>query len=802
MAVTTAAPAIWLLLVTLGGASAATLGGAPLPLDPVLSAVAPEQCMWYVAYSGQGPADPASANQTEQLFAEPEVQRFAEELEAQIMRAVQRASRGGGEEAIAAEAVPVLIRAALTRPMAMYLEDAGPGPEGVMVEGAVVFNAGEKRAEVQTAIEQLLGLAEQQGLSISAESAAGMSWSRPALPPDAPAVRWTWKDDYLLIAVGEQTPQRLADRMGGSAPAWLDDLRQRQDEVTREISIGRVDVTAILNRIQPLIAQEEPDAWMAIDRLGLTSIREFSGRSGYDEVGCVSTAHLATDGQRSGLLAFLPHEPLSKRDLSLAPKDALIAVAKRLDPGDLWDDALDLVSQFEPRAEVEMEQALDQIETHLGVNVRRDIVDSLDDVWVAYLPSGNVMFSWSNAAVAVKVKDRATLDRAITKLCAAARAQMRPDDAAIVESSIGDYTLYSLQIREEGVPVSPSWCASDEWLVFGLSPQGVRAAIQRGDGESLADAPGVDDALAPGAAVLAYQDTPTLVRELYPLVQMGVQMLAGQLRNEGIEIDPSILPTADVLVRHMRPGVTTWSHESDGFHLISRGSLPGGGNLAAAAPMFVGMSVPAVISARQAARNAQDMNNLKQILLAFHNFHDANGRFPADIVDDAGKPLLSWRVAILPYLEQGGLQDRIHLDEPWDSPHNREVLQDMPRVFQSVSDEAPAGKTQFLGLNGPGTIFEGEGEISFRNITDGTSNTICVVMADADAAVEWAKPGDLPFDPEKPKRGLSGGTRGLLIGLCDGSVHTFPPDVSADLLRSMATRGGGEVINMYDEIYR
>ncbi len=72
------------------------------------------------------------------------------------------------------------------------------------------------------------------------------------------------------------------------------------------------------------------------------------------------------------------------------------------------------------------------------------------------------------------------------------------------------------------------------------------------------------------------------------------------------------------------------------------------------------------------------MNNMKQIALACHMYIDSHKRFPTDIVDADGKPLLSWRVAILPYLEQQGLYNQLHLDEPWDSDHNRQVLSSMP----------------------------------------------------------------------------------------------------------------------------
>ena len=79
----------------------------------------------------------------------------------------------------------------------------------------------------------------------------------------------------------------------------------------------------------------------------------------------------------------------------------------------------------------------------------------------------------------------------------------------------------------------------------------------------------------------------------------------------------------------------------------------------------------------------QCVNNLKQIALAMHNFHAGNNAFPRPaILDEKGKPLLSWRVAILPYIDQQALYDKFKLDEPWDSPHNKALLKEMPAIYR------------------------------------------------------------------------------------------------------------------------
>ncbi len=127
------------------------------------------------------------------------------------------------------------------------------------------------------------------------------------------------------------------------------------------------------------------------------------------------------------------------------------------------------------------------------------------------------------------------------------------------------------------------------------------------------------------------------------------------------------------------------------------------------------------------------MNNLKQIGLAMHNYHATNGSFPpAYTVDKDGKPLLSWRVLILPFLEQEALYKEFHLDEPWDSPHNKPLIERMPTsyVCPSESDRrVDRGKTTYLTPRGKATIFPGPEGIKIQKITDGSSNTIFAVDA-------------------------------------------------------------------------
>jgi hypothetical protein len=192
--------------------------------------------------------------------------------------------------------------------------------------------------------------------------------------------------------------------------------------------------------------------------------------------------------------------------------------------------------------------------------------------------------------------------------------------------------------------------------------------------------------------------------------------------------------------------------------------------------------------------------DLKNILLALHNYHSAVNRFPpVAIRSKDGRPLLSWRVTILPFLgaEGSALYREFKLDEPWDSPHNSKLIERMPAVFHSPKIKTGrAGMTTYLAPAGKELVFTGQEDgTSIKDITDGTSNTIMLVDAADEKAIIWTKPDDLTVDLSDPKKDLFGHYRGyFLAGMADGSVRRVPGTISAATLRAAFTRAGGEVL--------
>ena len=223
--------------------------------------------------------------------------------------------------------------------------------------------------------------------------------------------------------------------------------------------------------------------------------------------------------------------------------------------------------------------------------------------------------------------------------------------------------------------------------------------------------------------------------------------------------------------------------------------------------ILVALLLPAVQAAREAARRISCNNNLKQISLAMHNYAQAYRCFPpAYIPDKNGKPMHSWRVLILPYMEQQELYHQYRFNEPWNSPHNSALAALMPRTY-ACPTEGPVGSTMtsYAMIVGPKTISDGPTAHKLSDISDGTSNTIMVVEA-TEAHINWMEPRDLDADnmqfringggdPLAAKNEISSPhSNGANVSLCDGSVRIISASIDPKLQEALTPINGREAV--------
>lgn len=203
---------------------------------------------------------------------------------------------------------------------------------------------------------------------------------------------------------------------------------------------------------------------------------------------------------------------------------------------------------------------------------------------------------------------------------------------------------------------------------------------------------------------------------------------------------------------------------------------------------------------------SQSKNNLKQIGLALHNYHDTYRTYPpAFIADEDGRPKHSWRVLILPYLEQQSLYEKYDFSEAWDGPHNREIGKQVVEAFSDpVYQSKPSTAINYLAVVGPHTAWPGANSRtrSIEDFPDGTSNSVLAIEASAVSAT-WIEPRDLTLEEAiealskpDPDGAWSGNWRydvylGRQVLFADGTVRRFEP-ISREAARVWLTIDDGK----------
>jgi hypothetical protein len=193
----------------------------------------------------------------------------------------------------------------------------------------------------------------------------------------------------------------------------------------------------------------------------------------------------------------------------------------------------------------------------------------------------------------------------------------------------------------------------------------------------------------------------------------------------------------------------------------------------------------------------ETQQRLKQIGIAFHGYGaDHKDRWADDITDKDGRVLLSWRVALLPYLDEQKLYKEFKLDEPWDGEHNKKLVAKMPKVYAPVRGKAKPGETYYQRFVGKDALFNERGtDFTIPTIPDGTSNT--ALVAEAGDRVVWTKPADLPFNKKAPLPKLGGLFDGdFHVLLCDGSVYLFRKDYDPDDMKKVIMPADGNRVDL------
>ncbi len=578
-------------------------------------------------------------------------------------------------------------------------------------------------------------------------------------------------------------------------------------------------------------------------RLGLDGVKRIEFVWGFEGDAMRTVLRAVAPAPRRGLLALMDQPTFDAGSLPPMPAGLTGFTVLSIDFTKTYDQITTLLKPADANGPDRVAMVEDAIRQQFGFDLRKDLIAGLGPklaVYVQASPGGaegggsraaQMMNSFSGLTIAAEVHDQAALTRAIDPVMKTANQILqqvpvggglefrkqegtrpayvldlpagllpppfatlfRPtivlgkDQLAIAASTVAAEQTANLS----GLPMDRRWKPTEAFVPV-VSKVPANLVYLR-----IADPRQTMPAFLEALPILAEQINAQMAQARRMRGQFGPPPPAGAAATPTLRVDPDKLPRAEELIPLLFPASTALQVDGQGASLIAREPIPGLTSPAVGG-FLIAMLLPATQSAREAARRAQCVNNLKQIALAFHNHHSANNALPMPaITDKDGKPLLSWRVAILPYLEQQELYNKFKLDEPWDSPNNKPLIKEMPQVYLCPSRRSPeAGTTTYRVFVGNGALFEEGQSMGFQNVTDGTSNTVMVV--ESKDAVPWSKPDELKFDPEaKPSLQGAGSPHpgGFNTAFADGSVRFLKNSVALQVWKALITRGSGEVIS-------
>jgi hypothetical protein len=818
-------------LLLLGGVP---MGGLPpLPEDKALVGAAPRECLLYMSWYGAGETAADSKNQAERLMADPDVRRCFSTLWKELQAAVRRDGLGMGPQnaAMLSETALPLVEIFLTRPCSLFISDVelrldkARRPDGVNVRAGILVNAGPHKESLQRILARLERMAlpelDEAAPKTKEVTIAGVKLRQLPLPAEAPKVFWGFQGDYLVVAVGDGTAETMlaALKTPAGPPKWLKQVHERLP-VERPTAVSYLNLKQLRDTIVKTLGEEAGTLKRLLETTGLDTVESLASVSGLDQTDSLTKTFLATEGPPRGVLNLVADKPLTAADLSAVPRDATFAAVARFDAVKAYQMVWDMIREYDPRAVDRAKAELSAFEEQIGFRIREDLLEGLGDVYSLYSSSGEGGMLLGITA-AIQVRDRDKLD----KVSDALRDMIRRGDGRDGGPSMSSFRqrgqLVHVLDLGRGIPVAPAWCVTDGKLLIALYPQSIKSYLARpAEAGTLADVPEVAAALKDKPSSLTYENTPELFRTFYPYLQMVAPMVTHELKQVGMNVDASLLPAGSAIYPYLRPSVSMASRRENGILSTSRRTVPGAG-VAALVPVAAALALPAYRVAGEASDVVVSSNNLKQMALAMHIYHDTHDALPAPAnYDKDGKPLLSWRVHILPYIERTDLYEQFKLDEPWDSEHNKKLIKHMPAIYKVPSSRpiavgVPAGKskeearelmeferfkTSYLVPAGERTMFPkgkaGSRGTRLAQIVDGLSNTIMIVEAAPDKALIWTKPDDWQFNPDKPTEGLFGyRPNGFLAALGDGSVRTVSRTLPAGTIKAMFTRDGREVVD-------
>jgi Protein of unknown function (DUF1559) len=570
--------------------------------------------------------------------------------------------------------------------------------------------------------------------------------------------------------------------------------------------------------------------------LGLDGLKRIDFQWGFQDAALVSRLRIVAPAPRRGVFALLDQPTFSVGTLPSLPAHLTGLCVLSVDLAKTYDQVDTLIKLVNPYPPTNPPNS--GVLARHGIDLRNELLGHLGPQVAFYVqaPRGDeaptavskLMSQVAGFTLTAQVRDEAASARAIDSLIKSFNPMLReylrgiprrPGDTSSLaflkfQKLAGPRPQYVLDLPPNFLPqpyvaaLRPTVTLNRDRLVVSASTPAAKQALAgaspwQPDGAFIpvvktlpADMVylGLFDPRA-GTAVFA-KTLPIVIRQINAEIVLARRRTGKNPEDVLLRLEPDTIPEAEELDRLLFPSSTTLTVDRRGGILTHREAIPTLTSPATGA-VLVALVAPAVQSSLETARRVQCASNLKQIALAMHNYHASNNVFARPATrDEKGQPLLSWRVAILPYLEQQELYDKFKLKEPWDSPHNKELLKEMPLVYRCpIRGRVAPFTTNYRVFVGKGALFEKDQDVGLADVTDGRPNTLMVV--EAKEPVPWTKPDDLSFDPAAAPSLYGAGSPhpgGFHGSMANGSVRFFKNTIDLNVFRALITRAAGEIV--------
>ena len=761
--------------------------------------VAPEKCVSYVAWNNDA-EKPIEGNSTQELMADPDVRAFVDDMKRRAgLYAPAMVSEQGTMPQEKLELLhklsPKLVASIFERSGCMFVEEVDmvrnmEAPPAI--KAAMLVDLG---GDADKFVAEMAKISGSEDLPLAKVELAGTKAYKFDLVEEAGTMYFGNVGEVFVVAISEQAYVGAVERMKGSkTPAWLADLDTKSQVLKHVHSLAYLDVNSVMRSLRKAFG---PNSNVVGELLGVSNVEKIQVVGGLDNEG--SATHVLVEASElEGVLGLLAKNPVNDALFENVPSDSLGAMAMTLDV----DGLLELIKTVEtimgPGAD--FNQFKQEFQNNTGVDLEADLVRNLGSSWMLYNGASD---GWLSGMTLVgEVKSATKLTAAIEKFFEAAGEQVKRMPArhrpGLFKQAYAGETIYSMTFPDMFVEVS--FCVQKDRIVIGMFPQAVMTAVKGLPAdEVLMDDMRVkklnDSSFLKGDVKLSgmvYVDAKLQAQVFFPYMQFlktaASTIFRYQVGPNSLNLMKGVeLPPARTVVRKIKPTTILVRTNEQGIEIEARQTIPTNG-VVASIPVGIGMLLPAVGQVRKAARQTESLNNLRQMALASLNYESAHMKFP---VDDEK---FSWRVRILPFLEEGNLHDQINFDEPWDSEHNKKILAKTPKLFQAPGSKVAEGMTVYRSFKGTLGGRDGKG-IDFGKITDGSSNTILVAQVPDEMATHWAKPDSLEVNDDVAKK-LLAGKGGFLTAFCDGSVQQIPATMGTDDLKHLLDPSDGNYVEM------